>query len=109
MARVRNCPDVPIINSLFGLCLVVVVFVVVVSIVVVFVVVVIVVIVFIVVVFIVVVSMLLSSLLLSSLLLSLLSQLLIKCLKRVSSLKSIFVQNQSVRVGIEIPAWALCS
>ena len=42
MARVRNCPDVPIINSLFGLCLVVVfvvfVFVVVVSVVVVFVV-----------------------------------------------------------------------
>ena len=44
IARVRNCPDVPILNSLFGLCLVVV-FVVVVFVVVVFVVVVLVVVV----------------------------------------------------------------
>ena len=50
IARVRNCPDVPISNSLFGLCLVVV-FVVVVFVVIVFFVVVFVVIVFVVVIF----------------------------------------------------------
>ena len=54
IARVRNCPDVPILNSLFGLCLVVV-FVVVVFVVVVVIFVVVVLVVFVVVVLIVIV------------------------------------------------------